>query len=447
MQKALVFLLFIPLLALFLWGVNCQSSQVNIDMNTIDQDAYRTYTKQIVESNYQLIGDRNRMPIYPHIMSIFYHPPMSDDALFAVAKQVNTVISLVVLAVTLAILRHYLPWPDAIMAVLVAAFTVFVYKAPFFQAEVLFYGLNFVLFVLLCELVTRPRWFVAVLAGMVAGLAHLTKASVLPAIWLGLGCLILLGIFQLFVAQRQHWAVPARSAVYATWLAAILFVVVFLIVVSPYIRTSNARFGQYFYNVNSTFYIWYDSWEEVKLGTRAHGDRIGWPDMPPEQIPSLHKYLNDHTAAQILERVSQGLKSVWSMTVTSYGYAPFVLVYGAASMLLLWQEWRFLSAQFSRQALVVLSIFVIGYFVGYLLLNAWYTRIAFGNRFVLALFLPLLFCFAWTIGYARRQRITLTVWGHSFLAASAINGVIMLMLGVYLLTVYPSQVCTMYGGF
>ena len=440
-------LLFIPLLALFLWGVNCQSSQVNIDMNTIDQDAYRNYTKQIVESNYQHIGDRNRMPIYPHIMSIFYHPPMSDDALFAVAKQANTVISLIVLAVALAIFRHYVPWPDAITAVLVAAFTVFVYKAPFFQAEVLFYGLNFILFVLLCELVTRPRWFVAVLAGMVAGLAHLTKASVIPAIWLGLGCLILLSIFQLFVAQRQHWAAPARSAVYATLLTAILFVLVFLMVVFPYIRTSNARFGQYFYNVNSTFYIWYDSWEEVKLGTRAHGDRIGWPDMPPEQIPSLRKYLDDHTAAQILERVSQGLKSVWSMALTSYGYAPFVLMYGAASMLLLWQERRFLSAQFSRHALVVLSIFVIGYFVGYLLLNAWYTRIAFGNRFVLALFLPMLFCFAWIVGYARRQRITLTVWGHSFLAASAINGVIMLMLGVYLLTVYPSQVCTMYGGF
>ena len=34
-------------------------------------------------------------------------------------------------------------------------------------------------------------------------------------------------------------------------------------------------FGQYFYNVNSTFYIWYDEWGDAIKGARAHGDRVG----------------------------------------------------------------------------------------------------------------------------------------------------------------------------
>ena len=35
----------------------------------------------------------------------------------------------------------------------------------------------------------------------------------------------------------------------------------------PYLSTSKRVFGQYFYNVNSTFYMWYDDWPHASVGT------------------------------------------------------------------------------------------------------------------------------------------------------------------------------------
>ena len=40
--------------------------------------------------------------------------------------------------------------------------------------------------------------------------------------------------------------------------------VVFLATVSPYLHTSKERFGRWFYNVNTSIYMWADSWDEVK---------------------------------------------------------------------------------------------------------------------------------------------------------------------------------------
>ena len=84
-------------------------------------------------------------------------------------------------------------------------------------------------------------------------------------------------------------------------------ILVFLLLLSPYLIESKAKYGAYFYNVNTTFYIWYDSWDEAKAGTLAAGDHLGWPDLPDEEIPSLQKYLDEHSAVEILHRFRDGV--------------------------------------------------------------------------------------------------------------------------------------------
>ena len=51
---------------------------------------------------------------------------------------------------------------------------------------------------------------------------------------------------------------------------------------SPYLRTNKTVFGRYFYNVNTTFYVWYDDWPQASVGTIKHGDDVGWPKMAAE---------------------------------------------------------------------------------------------------------------------------------------------------------------------
>ena len=108
----------------------------------------------------------------------------------------------------------------------------------------------------------------------------------------------------------------------------------------PYLRVSQHITGHSFYNVNSTFYVWYDSWEEAEAGTKAHGDRVGWPDMPSAEIPSLAKYVHEHTPEKMVRRLIDGGRDVMTNVMQSYGYLDYLLVYGGVLLLAVGLKWR-----------------------------------------------------------------------------------------------------------
>ena len=83
---------------------------------------------------------------------------------------------------------------------LIAGFTVFIFRAGWFQAELLFYFLNFCLFLLFWRLLQRPSLPMALLAGVAAALAYLTKASIVPG----------LALFAVFAAAQGLWPVLRR---------------------------------------------------------------------------------------------------------------------------------------------------------------------------------------------------------------------------------------------
>jgi hypothetical protein len=142
---------------------------------------------------------------------------------------------------------------------LIITFLVFIFKTAFFQTEVLFYFLNFCLFWCLWRLLHRPSIPIAILTGLMAGLAHLTKASILPGLVLYLIFALLKGLWVLFRQRRAGQVAPARQPASIYFLVVPVVALVFLASVFPYIRTAKRITGHYFYNVNSTFYIWYDN--------------------------------------------------------------------------------------------------------------------------------------------------------------------------------------------
>jgi hypothetical protein len=366
-----------------------QLARVNTNMTYMDQPAYMNYARNLRESNYTFIGGRNRMPVYPFLQSLLYRADMTDEAFFEQGKYVNLVLSLFLLAGLAFIFSRYLSLFATINLLLIIAFTVFIFKAGYFQTELLFYFLSFCLFLLMCRLLKRVTWWLAILTGIVAGLAHLTKASILP----GLVIFLALAVVKWgSVALRSRHAPGSPTSIktaLSPLLGVLLVGVFFLITIFPYINTSKRVFGQYFYNVNYTFYMWYDSWQEAKQGTWAHGDEVGWPDMPPEEIPSMSKYLREHTLGQIVGRFTNGAVTVLGNTLPSYGYFKYMLVYVGLFCVAIFLSWSKV-----RQAVAsnpILCLFLVLYFAGYLLLYAWYSPIAPGNRFALALFIPLMF--------------------------------------------------------
>ena len=108
---------------------------------------------------------------------------------------------------------------------------------------------------------------------------------------------------------------------------AIVFAAAFFVVLWPYLSTSKRVFGHYFYNVNSTFYVWYDDWAHASVGTYSHGDGVGWPTMPESELPSAGRYLREHTAGQIASRIASGFEDMAIKSVQMYEYLPYLVMY------------------------------------------------------------------------------------------------------------------------
>lgn len=342
-----------------------------------DQSAYLGYARHLYESNYTVVEDRNRMPVYPFLLSLLYRPEMTETE-FLVRAQVFTVnLSIFLLLLLFFIFRRFFPPLHSLALLAATAFGVFLYRAGRAQVEILFYFVSFCAFLLLLRMFARPGWWLAILAGVSTGLAHLTKASILPA----------LGVWAVVFFAHIVWSFRAspwrRLGMLAVTLAA------FLVVVFPYIQTSKRIYGSYFYNVNSTFVVWCDSSTEAFEFLSAHGNKEEWRALPPEQLPSMQKYWRDHSVGQIAQRIVHGCLDLLTQNARVIAYYKFVaalVIVGAV-----------LAARQSGRARELVAVnpgaaaFCLAFFGAYFLLYAWYDTITNDVRFVLSIFLPFVF--------------------------------------------------------
>ena len=441
-STGMIILAIVLFLLLYVLGAVHQITQINIDMQVANQSAYMHYASNLRDSNYTFIGGRNRMPLYPLLQSLIYHPGLPDEAFFFRGKLFNLALSICLIAGLAFIFTRFFHWLHAVNLLLIVSFEVFIFRAGYIQVELLFYFLNFLLFLLMCANLVAPNIRLAALTGFTAGLAHLTKASILPGL---VAFLVVSGISLVFRLFRDRKYLN-KSSMREWWskLSAIMLVgAVFLVTIFPYIQTSKRVFNRYFYNVNSTFYIWYDSWREVRRGTRAHGDRIGWPQMPAEDIPSMRKYFREHTYEQVFRRVIDGGRDVVNKTIHSFGYAKFIVGYTGlllAAGLFNLREVRSLAIQNKS-----LLAFLFLYFAGYFLLYSWYAPISSSVRLSLAQFLPFVFSLCYGIQILLGKRRIL-LRGRSINTLVLINLVVLPLVLVDIYFVLTSRILTLFGG-
>jgi hypothetical protein len=386
------------LVAFYYAGATAHSRALNLARGRADQSGYLWDAVAIYHARHGgpdiLIGERNRMPVYPWLLSWLYDPAMSPDDFFEVGKRWNIRLSLVLLLALWLVVRRYLPGLPAATLVLVITFGWFIFKAGYAQTELLYYFVFFLTFLACFRLLTsdKPRRTLglAMLGGTLAAIAHLTKAAVLP----------LVGVFLLVLGVRAMapliawWSgaaeKPSGRTVAVRGAAVVLFAICFLGVLAPYLVNSKRAFGRYFYNVNTTFYIWYDDWPAASRGTYRHGDGVGWPQMPAHEIPTLRRYLRSHTTGQIASRVGKGLLEMVSVSYTRLWYFKYVSMYLLFALALMVSCWpQFVEAVRAQAAL---STFLVLYTVTYLLAMAFYQPISgTTQRMLLAHLAPLLF--------------------------------------------------------
>ncbi|MGC4084540.1 MAG: hypothetical protein QM736_21100 [Vicinamibacterales bacterium] len=430
--RAARIVLFLGLAWFYVTAAGAHATRMNVMKSRGDQtgylvDAKRVYANWHGQSPAYLIGERMRMPVYAGVLALAYSPTLTDDDFWLVARRVNIWLSLALLVVLGIVFARFLPPLVSTNLTVIVAFGYFVFKAGYSQPELLFYTLFFLTFLTLCVLLEEHRpvacLALATLGGVLAGVTHLTKAVMPPF----LGVYAAVFLFAEWMARRER-----RETARTRLIALGMLGAVFLVVVSPYIVTSKRLFGEYFFNHNTTYYIWFDTGAQARAIMLSHTNADGLVDLPADQLPSMSSYLRTRSAADIATRFTDGFTDMVVRSYTTFWYYPYALLFLGAAAAAFWID-RSESIRIVRRhwALVV---FLALYAVAFLLSTAFFSTISGTGttRFLLAHVTPLFFALS---VFLARDRFR---YFHVFVS--------LLLTFDLVFTIWP-RLMTTYGGF
>jgi hypothetical protein len=425
-----------------------------------DQIVYMKMMAAAHQSPLTYIGDGNRMPLFPLIEAIFYNPQAAYQDSFDRAKAVNIYLSILVLAGLFIFFQK--SWKSlftSVNLVLIAAFGVFIFKSAYFTTEVVYYFFGFLSFVFLAVLFVRPTYKNAIAAGVFTSLAYLSKASTLASVaffalvWCFAVLVGWLGRPKAEGSAERGDAFPrgAWERGESAWergkpgkllLIGGTAVVVFLGLLIPFGVQNSQKYGGFFSNINSNVVMWTDSYGQYKVVANKYGGLVKMLKTPVPDQPSLQTYVRTHSFQQVLRRFSNGFavqlhNVLYPFNAINY---PLVLIIVLAAVAGIYYKrtWELLIRY------KAVSLFVMCYLLGYFVLFCWYGVIDKGPRFVLGLFLPLLFSI-YTALYQYKDKLVLGIKQFSIL--NAINVLLVLLICVDSYIVLSSYLMTGQFGF
>lgn len=353
------------------------------DYPEFDELAYISHVETIHNSeNNWYLGDRNRMPLFNYFLFISYSENLNENIQYRLFQFTNIIF--VLLFSYFYAKKLYPLFNSKINFYCCLIFTLFIPVISYIHdlvVEPLFYITYGIFCLYVKELLAKPDFYKYFKFGIISAVLYLLKATGLNLFATSIFFIAFIHIF------------TKKTTIRSVVMNSIFSVIIFSVICSPYFIENYKKFnGHIFYNVNTTFYVWYDSWEEVENGTKLYGDRIGWPNMSEENIPSFNKYLNEHSLNEIINRFFNGFKSILIY------YSSFSEFTGALSLsvLLLFCFYQYIekSLKFSRiisnkndnfalYTLFISLILLIG--------AAWYSVIAPIPRFTILIFIPVYF--------------------------------------------------------
>jgi hypothetical protein len=380
------------LLSLLYYDASTQHSKtLNYATNFTDQAEYLLFAKNARLLNFNYTGDHNHMPLYPFLQALFYRSGMSDSEFFEQGKQINILLSLIMLAFMFLIFLRYFSKFESWLLTLIIAFSLYIFKAPYFQAEILYYFLAFLTFLLMLKMLIRPNIWLAITTGIIIGLAHLTKASILP------GLIIFAFVFATkdtvsVIQEKKHNKLDThrfrKTLVSFSYLLVVF--IFFITTIFPYIQAMKIRFGHYFYNVNLTFYIWYDDLFQAYEAEAEHHFAKKWPShLPEDEIPGPRKYFREHSLAQIADRFWLGMGEQINNIKSQFSVTNYHLSFLVILILVFLADMKN-GLKLSRRYPYIIG-FPVLYFSGYIMAFAWYSPIAPERRFIFGLYIPFMF--------------------------------------------------------
>jgi hypothetical protein len=409
---------------------------VNTNPGRHDQSTYLWGARTLHESHFAAPTNRSQMPAFLYVQALFYPDGAREADAFGRAKVVSIALSAVLLLALGVFFARSLPKREGRIAMLATAFTVFVFRAAYVQAELLFYTVAFFGFAALCRLWERPSLRAAAVAGLLEALAFLSKGSVQPGI----------ALFVVLYLARSGWEArahgPGRLRELGQRLAELaVLLATFLAPLAPYLAKSKEMYGSYFFNMNTRYVMWCDSWDAFLAREAAIGKWWSWGALPEGELPSLGHYLREHTFAAMARREVRGVGEVLGNLVIGTGYFEFIALYLAFAAV------AFGFTRSPRRAIGAVEprspvAFALPYVLVYLAVFGFYAPIAAGARFSLMLWLPVLYT---TLRAGVRAQPT-ALFGARRITWAELNAFVLLLLVLHVLFVVPTTIGRIYAG-
>ncbi len=353
-------------------------------------------------------------PLWPWVAARF--STEDHEAFFERGKWFNLILTATFIVLLGVFSLQRLSLPATINVMLVAGLGALLPRAPFFQPEPLFYIFFFLSWICCLVLMRRnPLWLYGAL-GVTSGLAYLAKGSV------QLLLLVFLAVSSGRFLARWYAMRKYPDETRDRWNLANHFIGVaclaagFLMVAGPRLNYANQYYGDPFHSYPS-YWMWVDGFEEGAAFMQTYQNKEDFAKLPPEEKPSPFNYLKSHTIEQCLERMWSGTKAKtldfllpkeikqnkehnkpWREILPLRGWYLAYLWLAASLMVLWWKalrppEERIASVPRLRHGWMVGFVFLA--FAAYAMAYGWYTPVGKGNRFMLSLFLPMVFTFVW----------------------------------------------------
>lgn len=349
-----------------------------------DQIAVVVQARMLIQSSDRIALDRQRGPLLAGLMAMSGSD--SDMHLFDIGIRINQVLCVLGVLVLAVVTARRAGWLSGLVVAVILLSGVTAYFGAWLRADLLASILLTGVLLLCWRVLERPHLALAALLGLLMGVTYLAKPVILPI----LACYILaLGAS---VARARFWP-PSEGGRGDSYLACGAITVVCLAaVIAPYMSNSARQYGSPTYNVNTTYYLWYDTFEESQaVGTGAHYDRVGAADMPEDELPSLGRYLSTHSVSDIWNRLVEGGLAPVRLTAPEaqpdLRYLTFpilALALGAASVVVFRRRLfsRLVSSDPVPYAFMATSILLL---MG---ATAWWLPFSSGMRFLLPWLLP-----------------------------------------------------------
>ncbi|MGK0188190.1 MAG: hypothetical protein ACI9R3_003982 [Verrucomicrobiales bacterium] len=362
-----------------------------------------------------MLADADHVPSDPGDSSL------QDDELFRRGKWFNVRFSFAFLCVLT--LGAAWAFPNGTLPVinlmLLSGLGALLPRAVYFHPEPIYYAFFAGTWICCLMALLGNRVVPYIGAGVCAGFAFLTKTAVQPLLlaFLAVMGLRLVAGFLGFARDETrplNWGKALGGVV--------LLLAVFVAIVWPRLEFSRREFGDRFHSYPS-YWMWMDNFEECYQWMGDHPDRYALQQISSESKPSAMHYWKHHTAGEIVTRAASG----WLASVERGLFPPSVHQWGREAV----KPWKHLlpsrglllvalfglvcaTAAFARVrgerydaptqrvisrsgsadrtfAILFVAVLVGGYSFAY----GWYEAIGGGERFLLSLYVPLVFTLIW----------------------------------------------------